>query len=89
VLQSSPGAPVDAVIHLEARHHQYVADESPPAAETAFTRTNVDTTRAWLEVSTRSGIDRCGLSSSVKAVEPARARDGPSAVDETTPGPGR
>lgn len=88
VLEGSSAVPVDAVIHLEARHHQYVIGEGSLAEAAGFTETNVGNTQAWLGWCARTGVKRVVFYSSVKAVDPARAPRGPDAADETTPGPG-
>lgn len=88
LLQEAPAAPVDAVIHLEARHHRYVAGAGSSADAAAFATTNVGNTRAWLDWCGRTGVKCFVLYSSVKAVDASRSPRGPDAVDETTPGPG-
>lgn len=84
---SAPIAGADAVIHLEARHHQYVIGEGSPAQAAEFIRTNLGNTQAWLDWSTRSGTTRFVFFSSVKALDLALAAQA-GMVDETTPGPG-
>jgi nucleoside-diphosphate-sugar epimerase len=88
LLQASPEVGVDAVIHLEARHHQYVAGNGSAVEVAAFTETNVENTREWLDWATRAGTERFVYFSSVKAVDPGWAPNRLGALDETTPGPG-
>ena len=85
---ASPFEGVDAVIHLEARHHQYVIGEGSPEQVAEFTTTNVENTRAWLQWCARAAVGRFVFFSSIKAIDPARASDPAKALDETTPGPG-
>lgn len=86
-LDWTPAARPTAVIHLEARHHQYVVGEGSPEQVAEFTKTNLGNTTAWLDWCARVGVHRFVYFSSVKAVDPSRWT-GEGAIDETAPGPG-
>ncbi len=87
VLTGASEARVDALIHLEARHHQYVVGEASASEVAAFTDVNVGNTARWLDWARRARVPRFVYYSSIKAIDTGRAGTCGS-LDETAPGPG-
>lgn len=87
LVAGTPAVRPDAVVHLEARHHEYVADADSEQAA-AFTATNVGNAREWLSWAAARRVDRFVFFSSIKAIDAARAAAANGTIDESASGPG-
>jgi nucleoside-diphosphate-sugar epimerase len=66
--RTAGGEQIDAVVHLEVRHH---VPRPTPDDAADFERVNVGNTQEWLEWAGRAGVRRFVFVSSIKAVSPA------------------